>query len=61
MKKYSCNNGHQFEEDEVKEYWNGLPLCPLCPQSLCTCEGDYREAYQHQHKFWKYIGKKPFS
>lgn len=30
MKGYSCRIGHKFDDHEVKQYWNGLAMCPYC-------------------------------
>lgn len=28
--KYSCERGHQFSNDECKENWKNLKICPYC-------------------------------
>lgn len=30
MKDHSCREGHQFNEDEIKNSFKGWPLCPHC-------------------------------
>jgi hypothetical protein len=30
IKQFSCCDGHQFDHEEVKEWYNGRSTCPFC-------------------------------
>ena len=30
MKRYSCCEGHQFDDEDVKEIYQGRSVCPFC-------------------------------
>ncbi len=55
MKELFCSDGHEFNEDEVKEQWQGRYVCPYCwPEGFLRPIIGFRQfkTKEEAEKYW---------